>query len=50
MMASHGADPAFLGTQGGNNHMKLVTMVTLHWQEGGHRVVSKGMRLKEGNN
>ena len=42
---SHGAKPALFGMRSGDDDMKLVTMtiVTLHWQEGGRRhVVRRG--------
>ena len=51
VMVLHGATPAFLGMCGGNNDMKLASMVTLHWREWGQsRVVSNSARLKEGSN
>ena len=42
VMAPHGANPVFLGTRSGNNDMKLVTTVILHWRKGGQCCVVGG--------
>jgi len=51
MMAPHDTNPAFVGTRGSNNDMKLAMTVTLHLREGRqHCVVGGGTRWKEGIN
>ena len=40
VMAPHVADPAFLSTSSGDDDMKLVMPVKLHWREVGDVVLS----------
>ncbi len=47
-MALHNTNPASLGMRSGNDDMKLVTTVTLHWREGGNVICWRRREAEEG--